>query len=694
MKFSGTCLVTTEYPGLGPSGGIGTYVETLAGLFKGKSNLVILHAGPCPANVRYLNISESVTLVNLNSESKRLFTGGTSSQYSQSLSALDWLREQNFSHINFPDWNALGFASIAAKRLKQDFRNTTLSVTMHGTTAWAKSGNIIRPEQKSGFEFGLIEDLEKFSLKYCDLLLSPSKYLGEWVHDNLDVDREIKVICNPYLPKKESQKNREPRLTRGRNVSFFGRVENRKGIQEFLEALKLINPKDTNINIVGRNTIGKEIFAAFKDEDWYKNLIHLENLTSTEALAFLKESDSLVVVPSKIENCPYVVQELCDNNLRVICNSVGGIPELIGLENRYDGSIEALAGTILNYINDPISVPKARPLQNVDANNTKWFEILNSNQTGFHDFGIQSTGVNTEIGIVIPHYNQSKYLRATLDSLLRQNFQGFKCIVIDDGSDDRNLMEFRKIVQEYREDRLIFREQPNEDVGRTRNLGAELLKTDVITFLDSDDVLEVDFLERLSKVDFKENIVVTSHFMIFNDNPKNSSDVNHLIGTYEPVGGISSKSWYRNFLGGSNFALRRQLFLDLGGFTVERRQNHQDWRFLVRAQNLGVEVLSLPYRLLNYRVMEESMTRTRSHLNGHLSVMEEFLVSSDIEKLRSVTKELMESFILSTNQNMDFQFISSTERLVRKIQRFALRITPYGTRRWRIALVLYRKIVK
>jgi glycosyltransferase involved in cell wall biosynthesis len=694
MKFSGTCLVTTEYPGLGPSGGIGTHVETLAALFRGKSNLVILHAGACPAKIRYLKINETVTLVNLNSVSKRLFTGGTSPQYSQSLLALDWLKENNFSHINFPDWNALGFACIAAKKLNQDFRDTTLSVTMHGMTAWAKSGNISGPEEKQGFEFGLIEDLEKFTLQNCDLLISPSKYLGKWSQDNLDIDREFIVICNPYLSKNVSQENSQNKVSKTKNISFFGRVENRKGIQQFLEAIDLINPSNMVVNIVGRNTLGKEFFQPFGDKDWFKNLKHLDNMTSSEALSFFKETNSLVVVPSKIENCPYVVQELCDYQLRVMCNSVGGIPELIGLESRYQGSVEELAGKILNFINDPTSIPRAVPLQNAIENNDKWVEVLDSNSFGVRNSGIQSAGLNSEIGVVIPHFNQSKYLRATLNSLLRQSFQGFKCIVIDDGSDWHNLKEFRRIAQEFEQDRFVFHEQSNEDVGRTRNLGAELLDTDVITFLDSDDVLEEDFLERLSRIDFGLNIIVSSHFSIFSDNTNNSWDVSNLIGSYEPVGSISSKSWYRNFLGGANFAIRRQLFLELGGFTVERRQNHQDWRFLVKAQSVGIEILSLPYRLLNYRVMQESMTRTRSHLKGHLSVVDEYVESSDIENLRSVTKELMESHVLGINQNMDFQFISATERLVRKIQRLALRITPYGSRRWRVALVIYRKIAK
>jgi glycosyltransferase involved in cell wall biosynthesis len=285
-------------------------------------------------------------------------------------------------------------------------------------------------------------------------------------------------------------------------------------------------------------------------------------------------------------------------------------------------------------------------------------------------------------------------LRATLESLKSQTYAKYKCIVIDDGSNADHLKEFRLIAEEYSSKSFEFLEQPNKDVGETRNIGAKSIETDVITFLDSDDILERDYLERLSRIDFNRRVVVTSHFTIFLEDPNNSRDSSNIVGSYEPIGSISDKSWMSNFLGGANFALNREFFLELGGFSTERNQNHQDWRFLVKAQHKGFEIIAIPYRMLRYRVSGNSMTRTRSHLEGHLGVMNQFLDTASTESKERLLEELMESMIVSKNVDLGFQFSSATERIVRKVQRIALRLTPYGSKRWNFALKFYRRLAK
>jgi glycosyltransferase involved in cell wall biosynthesis len=327
-------------------------------------------------------------------------------------------------------------------------------------------------------------------------------------------------------------------------------------------------------------------------------------------------------------------------------------------------------------------------LQNEEHNNAKWIELLT-----FPATKQVNSSKTQEIGIVVPHFNQSTYLRSTLKSIFSQTYANFKCLVIDDGSSPEHLKNFRALAKEVQCEEMIFLEEKNHDVGWTRNYGARTLGTEIVTFLDSDDILEVNALEMISRTDFSKDIIVTTHFSIFDDNPKDSADFSNLVSSYEPLGSVSNLSWYRNFLGGSNFSIRNKLFLELGGFSEERNQNHQDWRFLVKAQLRGVEILALPERLLHYRVTPSSMTRKRSHLDGHKSVINEFLTSSPHEVLLETTSHLMFQIALDKNQEGTFQFQSTTERLVRKIQNLALKITPYGTKRWKIALKVYRKLV-
>lgn len=105
--------------------------------------------------------------------------------------------------------------------------------------------------------------------------------------------------------------------------------------------------------------------------------------------------------------------------------------------------------------------------------------------------------------IIIPFYNVKPYLSACLDSLLAQDFKDFEAILVNDGSDDGS----REVAQEYRDkdSRFILIEQENSGPSTARNKALEYISSTCeskamegyILFLDSDDFLAQDTLERL-----------------------------------------------------------------------------------------------------------------------------------------------------------------------------------------------------
>jgi glycosyltransferase involved in cell wall biosynthesis len=86
------------------------------------------------------------------------------------------------------------------------------------------------------------------------------------------------------------------------------------------------------------------------------------------------------------------------------------------------------------------------------------------------------------VSVIIPTYNRSSWLIDAIDSVLNQTFQDFELIVVDDGSTD----ETREIMVEYG-DRIHYFYQSNRNPASARNLGIKKAKSDLITFLDSDD---------------------------------------------------------------------------------------------------------------------------------------------------------------------------------------------------------------
>lgn len=99
--------------------------------------------------------------------------------------------------------------------------------------------------------------------------------------------------------------------------------------------------------------------------------------------------------------------------------------------------------------------------------------------------------------IIIPVYNVERYLRDCLDSVLNQTFSDWEAVCVNDGSTDGSA----DILEEYleKDNRFKVITQPNAGLSAARNTGINVAKGDYILFLDSDDWIETNALEVLSK---------------------------------------------------------------------------------------------------------------------------------------------------------------------------------------------------
>ena len=78
-----------------------------------------------------------------------------------------------------------------------------------------------------------------------------------------------------------------------------------------------------------------------------------------------------------------------------------------------------------------------------------------------------------KITVIVPIYNSSKYLRRCVDSLLRQSFTDWECLLIDDGSTDDSFEVCEDIVRTDK--RLKLFHIPNSGVSVARNIGLEMV---------------------------------------------------------------------------------------------------------------------------------------------------------------------------------------------------------------------------
>ena len=98
------------------------------------------------------------------------------------------------------------------------------------------------------------------------------------------------------------------------------------------------------------------------------------------------------------------------------------------------------------------------------------------------------------ISVIIPVYNVEDYLHVCIDSILKQTFQDFEIICIDDASTDSSLEILEFFAQ--KDSRIkIFKNEKNIGLGPSRNRGMDLACGKYILFLDGDDWYSEDALE-------------------------------------------------------------------------------------------------------------------------------------------------------------------------------------------------------
>lgn len=98
--------------------------------------------------------------------------------------------------------------------------------------------------------------------------------------------------------------------------------------------------------------------------------------------------------------------------------------------------------------------------------------------------------------IIIPLYNKEKHIKDTLDSVWAQSFTDFEVIVVNDGSTDKSL----EVIQSINDERLQLFSIKNQGVSHARNYGISKANSDLIVFLDADDLWLEHHLQDLKEL--------------------------------------------------------------------------------------------------------------------------------------------------------------------------------------------------
>lgn len=122
-----------------------------------------------------------------------------------------------------------------------------------------------------------------------------------------------------------------------------------------------------------------------------------------------------------------------------------------------------------------------------------------------------------KVSIIIPVYNAEKFLGKCINSVLTQTYENWEIIIIDDGSTDNS----EKIYNEFakNDNRFKVYYQDNKGVSAARNFGINIAQGKYIIFIDADDWIEKDFIDRMIEVIEKEkaDMVQCNFYYVRND---------------------------------------------------------------------------------------------------------------------------------------------------------------------------------
>lgn len=125
-----------------------------------------------------------------------------------------------------------------------------------------------------------------------------------------------------------------------------------------------------------------------------------------------------------------------------------------------------------------------------------------------------------DISVIVPIYNTAKYLNKCLKSILNQIFKNIEIILIDDGSTDNSLDICNYYKSNYKN--VSIYSQKNSGPSVARNFGLKKAKGKYVSFVDSDDYIDLDMYSHMMNANDSRNVdvIISSYVVVDLDNEK------------------------------------------------------------------------------------------------------------------------------------------------------------------------------
>jgi len=647
----GICVVTPDFVGPVKNGGIGTACYHYAvALAEAGHRVTVLFSGQISRGQanhwRNHYAKRGITLLSIiDLPPVSHFYYGNSWFLETSQRILDFLASQHFDFIHFQDWQANGFWPIRAKRLGYALRDSVLTVMMHSSSKWIDQG--MQQFPKDPAVQVRLEYCESYCMQYCDVLLSPSQHMFDWAIANSITLSENRGLI-PYLSAHSGLETLTVQPDPS-HLIFFGRLETRKGLHIFGDALrwlKVHGDLPQKVSILGKhatvNGVPSEKFLANLASDLPEiEFIIINSLDAFQALDYIRRTRGLVVMPSILDNYPYTVLECIEHGIPFVVAAVGGILEMVDDKVLFSPVASEL-GKLLASRRQLDHRTLSHKYEGREARE-RWLRL-------HEDYNRSSDQVletrQPKVSVCIPYCNHGRYLKRLVKSFEEQAYPDYEVVVVNHGSAADSTSDFDRLAQRSTDPRFHFTTTANQSPGAARNLAASISTGEYLIFFGPDNLAkDHTFVRRLVEAIEMSNVdCVTVPYDMVDETCMEPSESDILCG-YRPLGACIEGGFFENIFGDTTLIVRRRVFDALGGFSTEQ-DSWEDHEFFLRLCMRSFQLEVYPQSLAYHRVSQQSRSRSSNQYRNLQNLVAQ-LADASSPTLLNIVKNLALPIVLA-----------------------------------------------
>jgi GT2 family glycosyltransferase len=215
--------------------------------------------------------------------------------------------------------------------------------------------------------------------------------------------------------------------------------------------------------------------------------------------------------------------------------------------------------------------------------------------------------------VIVPFYNQLRFLDQCLRSILSQSLRDVELIVVDDGSAE----DPTEVIQRLNDTRVKFVRRPNGGVALARNSALELVASEFVSFVDADDWLAPTMLQRLIEKLAQQPEAGMAYCDIHRVNEAGELADTHRISGCRPrlSGGILPSLLVGGYFPPASVVVRASVLDAVGGFDPALG-GCCDWDLWIRIAATGYGAVFHDEQLAYYRRHDLSMSQDLHHMRA------------------------------------------------------------------------------